>query len=179
MARTATDRGNALHLYITRHGKAQPESPTGRDEDRPLRKRGERQAHHLVEIFAALDQPPTLVMTSPLKRAIDTAQIILDGLGCELRVEPILGLGHTASDVVEVLEVISRAADHRSIVLVGHNPQLETLVGVLTSGPTGEPIRLRTGECAVVEISTPENPVGTGLLHGLWRDGRDDERMSP
>lgn len=172
--RAAVDRGIAVRLYITRHGKAQPESPSGRDEDRPLRKRGERQSHFLATTFSDLDEPPSLVMTSPLKRAIDTAQIIVDTLSCELRIEPILGLGHAASDVVEVLEVISRAADHRSIVLVGHNPQLETLVGVLTGGPTGEPVRLRTGECAVVDLSQPDNPIGTGTLLALWRDGRDD-----
>ena len=158
-----------MRLYILRHGKAQAESPTGRDADRPLRRRGERQARWIGEHLVADPGRPEVIYSSELRRAVETARLVGEALDCEVREEPVLGLGHGASDVVEILQLIARADEIRSLMLVGHNPQLETLVGVLVGGPAGAPVRLRTGECAVLEAPSPEEPVGESRLVATLR----------
>lgn len=154
-----------FRLYITRHGKAEPESETGRDEDRPLRRKGERQAEFLVRHLLGADRHPTLILTSRLRRAIETSRILGEGLGCPVREEATLGLGHPVSEVVEVLELLVRQSE-RDVMLVGHNPQVEMLVAVLTSGPTPPPViaRMRTGECAILEFKGNEVVGGARLL---------------
>lgn len=140
-------------LYITRHGKAQPESPTGRDEDRPLRRRGERQAAWLAEELGGDGaRAPSLILTSARARALATATIVGESVGCELRIEPRLDLGHAVGDVLEAIEEASRVEGANPLMLVGHNPQLESLVGALSSGPASA-VRMRTGECAVIRGS--------------------------
>ena len=152
-----------VRLYITRHGKAQPESESGRDEDRTLRKRGERQARFLAEHFAANGSvAPALILTSGRARAEQTAKILHERLGCDIRVEPTLDLGHAVSDVLDAIEEAVRGGSGEPIMLVGHNPQLESLVGVLLEGPTGAPVRLRTGECAVIEVGVDAAGGGGG-----------------
>ena len=63
-------------LHIVRHAKAEDESPTGQDADRPLRKRGHRQAEALGRFFAAEQPRPQLVLASPYQRARETAEHI-------------------------------------------------------------------------------------------------------
>lgn len=167
MARGGQYRGvdERVRLYITRHAKAQPESDSGRDEDRPLRKRGERQARFLADHFGANGAvPPALILTSGRTRAEQTAKILNERLGCELRVEPTLDLGHAIADLLDAIEEVVRAGAGEPIMLIGHNPQLESLVGVLLEGPTGAPVRLRTGECAVIEVGAQAAPGGGTLL---------------
>ena len=154
-----------FRLYITRHGKAEPESETGRDEDRPLRRKGERQAEFLVSHLLGADRHPTLILTSRLRRAIETSRILGEGLGCPVREEATLGLGHPVSEVVEVLDLLVRQSE-RDVMLVGHNPQVEMLVSVLSGGPSPQPgmPRMRTGECAILEFKGTEVVGGARLL---------------
>jgi len=157
--------GDRLRLYVTRHGKAEPESPSGRDEDRPLKKKGEKQAEYLAHQFLASDRRPQIILVSRLLRAQETAAIVAEALDCPVREESTLGLGHPVSEVLEVLEIVARNNGVRDVMLIGHNPQLEGLVSVLTDGPAGTGVRMRTGECAVLEIA-PEgmHPGGARLL---------------
>jgi broad specificity phosphatase PhoE len=55
-----------------------------RDMDVPLSPLGERQAQALSTWFTGLDEPPSVVVSSPYKRAVDTARIALDGAGLDL-----------------------------------------------------------------------------------------------
>ena len=71
------------------------------------------------------------ILTSPLVRAVETAELVAVGLGFEggLEVAPELALGRSAHTLVE--EVILPRADLRAIALVGHEPQLGLLLGSL------------------------------------------------
>ncbi len=153
-----------MHFYVTRHGKAHPESPSGLDEDRALRGRGERQAAYLGERLKDSDHTPTIVYSSGLLRAEQTADIVAKILGVERAMEPVLGLGHRASDVVEVLELIRRKDEDARVMLVGHNPQLESLVSILVQGPTAPPHRMRTGTCVVMKARGSSSERDTGLI---------------
>ena len=68
-------------------------------------------------------------------------------------------------------EVIASHQGPRPIMLVGHNPTLEKLVGLLTRGP-GQVYDMRTGQAVLVELD-PESPIGSGSLLQVLR--LDDE----
>lgn len=161
-----------MHLYITRHGKANPDSKSGRDEDRELKPRGVRQANFLGERLAALDLPPTLVLTSGLVRAEQTADGVCTHLDVARRQEQVLSLGHAPSDVVEVIEVIRKTTPEARVMLVGHNPQLEYLVGVLLEGPGGQPYHMKTGTCVMLDCTKPSKSgslLGAAVLVEAFR----------
>lgn len=158
-----------LRLYVTRHGKAEPESPTGRDEDRPLRRKGEKQAEFLASHLLASDRHPHLILRSRLRRAVETAAILTEALGCDEREEPTLGLGHPVSEVIEALELVARQPEPRDVMLIGHNPQMEILVGALVSGANAGSVRMRTGECAILEFDADDALIGGARLVDLVR----------
>jgi phosphohistidine phosphatase SixA len=150
-----------MRLYIVRHGKAEPaEEFPGPDRDRPLKKRGERQATWLAEFLTTEVSPedrPAWIATSGFKRAIETARIIQGILDVPLREAKVLEFGHGPADVVDFIR--SHAARHSEeggLMIVGHNPQLEEVLALLThaaGGARGAQRELRTGEAAELDFA--------------------------
>ena len=149
-------------LLILRHAKsARPEDVS--DHDRPLTKRGKRDARRLGgELFDRL-LVPDLVLTSTAKRARATTRRVAKALGwldnglADVRVahEPRLYLGSLGDH----LRVLSELPDTAStVLLVGHNPALEDLVCLLT----GSDDHLPTG-CLVAVLLPIASWAETGL----------------
>lgn len=140
-------------LLVLRHAKSA--RPAGvPDHDRPLSRRGKRDASRLGRELAARQMVPELVLSSTAKRARGTARRVLKALGSagdgrpELRRidEPLLYL----SPVGEHLCVLSSVDEPvGTVLLVGHNPTLEELVQLLTG--CGDP--MPTG--CLVSIALP------------------------
>jgi phosphohistidine phosphatase len=88
---------------------------------------------HEAWVLARLGLKPDLILTSPLERATQTAGIVASGLGLEdrLRTERSLGPGFGMKKLRRLLLEHSRA---ESIMLVGHEPELSTVVRKLTGG---------------------------------------------
>jgi phosphohistidine phosphatase SixA len=101
-----------VRLFLVRHAHAKSGDP---DELRPLSARGREEARKLGERFAAVE--PTLVITSPLLRARETANAIAKAAGAELRIDERLAPGATADDIRE-----SVAGNDGPVVTVGHQP---------------------------------------------------------
>ncbi len=151
-------------VYVVRHAKAETDSPTGTDFDRPLRERGLRQVAYLVEEFTSVPSPPGLVITSPAIRAVQTASPIARALGVDLVEDARLSVDEPVGPLLDMLDEYLAMP---SAALVGHNPQLERLVGTLVHGMTPSPARLRTGEVHVLDLVRPE--AGTATLIDAWR----------
>ncbi len=161
-----------MRLIVVRHGKTHqdpPEDSPGRDEDRVLKSRGVRQSNFLGEIFAQLEHPPRLIVSSGIERAMTTAKLINDHLGVEHRIDAVLQFGPTPSQAIEAAIGHARDAgvadDPGGMVTVGHNPQSEGILALLLEGPGGGGYRVRTGEAFALEVD-PEQPFGTARL--LW-----------
>lgn len=138
-----------MQFYILRHGKAERDSPSGADEDRPLRKRGRRQAKRLAEHIADRGPAPNLVISSPILRARDTAEIIAAALDVPLEFADELATG---VGVPVIAALLQRSSDQAPVMLVGHNPQLENILAELLP-PALEPFgHLRTGEAALLDL---------------------------
>ncbi len=149
-----------MRLYLVRHGKALSESPTGRDRDRALAWAGQEQVRFLARELSVIGAE--VVLSSPYARAWATAEPIALALGAALREEASLECDHPPSRVLARLETM----EAESLVLVGHNPQLSDLVGLLARD-AGE-VRLRTGEAVGLECPG-DLSLRRGEVFGTWR----------
>lgn len=153
-----------MRVAIVRHGKAEPDAPSGRDQDRPLAAHGHTQIQWLARTLIRDGHIPDVILASGHLRAATTAKILAESLERPLHREPLLELGHTSGEVLGLLDLlasgkwpgavsIARPPALSAIMLVGHNPQLERLAGVLLGGPTGEfATGLRTGEAIILDL---------------------------
>lgn len=180
-----------LLVHIIRHGKARAESASGLDRDRDLQPRGERQGVWLGERLAREPRPPAIIISSPFVRARRTAELIAealhrhhprrkggsDGAGrppphAAIVFDPRLEVGCDPSCAAEI---IAEHAGAGSLAIVGHNPQLELLIGALVCGPGGgSRAHLRTGECYVLHADDPAAMAGGLMIAARWRLEEDD-----
>jgi phosphohistidine phosphatase len=120
----------AMELYLLRHGAAEEASANTPDADRALTNDGRRKLRPVVEAAAAAGLEPSLILTSPLKRAVQTAEVARDVLKYKndlLRTQA-LAPGATAQ---QVWDEVRAHRDQRSMLLVGHNPLFSELSGYL------------------------------------------------
>ncbi len=118
-------------LVLIRHGKSSWEHPELKDYHRPLKQRGVNNAFSVAAELIKLGVEPTLFLSSPAVRALDTAIIIatnmaypLDKIATEANIYEAL--------VQELLDVISEVDNqHETIFIFGHNPGFTSLVNKL------------------------------------------------
>ena len=116
-------------VHLCRHAKAAPGDP---DELRELTSKGVDQAMALGERLSASPDPPAIVLTSPLLRARQTAELVAERTGAELLVEPLLGPGAT-------VEALRRAVGRveGTVATVGHQPDCSEIALELTGRDPG------------------------------------------
>ena len=125
-------------LLILRHAKSSWADSSIDDWHRPLNDRGERDAPRAGEWLRARDLLPDVIISSDAIRARATAEAAAEaaGLSKAIVLEP--SLYHAApEDVIEVLNAVND--EMRSVLIVGHNPGLEELVGKLAGEAHGMP----------------------------------------
>lgn len=115
-------------LYLIRHAKSSWKYPELDDRQRPLKKRGENDAHIMGKLLRGKGLVPGLIISSPAKRAIDTANIFAEEL--EYKVADIVQNDTLYfSGMPQILEVIQQIDDKYDDVMVfGHNPDTLDLV---------------------------------------------------
>ncbi len=154
-------------LYVIRHGKAEAVSATGRDRDRALKPKGQRQGEFLGQWLLESERPPTLVVTSTFKRAYETAELVNKTIDAEFVSDTRLCVDEPVSLAVDL---ILEHAGRESLCIVGHNPQLVYLCAALSGGPTSSPVRVRTGEAFSFEVDA-DDPLGASRLLASMRLG--------
>jgi len=134
-----------MKLYLLRHGKADWPNWDKPDDARPLTQEGKDQVAVVAELLARLDISPAIV-TSPLPRASQTADIAGEYLRQKVRVEPLLRPGFDAGKLKTLLKDFSG----NSIMLVGHEPDFTRTIFQLTGGQT----KLSKSGVALIELDT-------------------------
>jgi len=117
-------------LYIARHAKSSWDDMTLSDFERPLNKRGKRDAPFMAQVLKDKAIKPDLILSSPAKRAKKTAQHYHELLGRELRFDERIYEASTMSLlylVQESFETVDR------LMIVGHNPGLTALNDILSN----------------------------------------------
>jgi phosphohistidine phosphatase len=146
-----------MNLFILRHGIASDPGKEGlsknaKDADRPLSREGQQKTWRAAETMRGLKLDFDAVITSPLLRARQTAQIVAEGL--EIRRKLIFS-DHLAPDGSPklLIEQINEVGLHaKNILLVGHEPYLSRLVSLLISGSTLAAVELKKGALLKLEI---------------------------
>lgn len=148
-------------LMLLRHAIAEESSTTGRDEDRRLTGEGKRKLREVVAGMRALELPVERVLASPLRRAVETAEIVAEGFGAVEDVEttPALAPGAGPDAVIAALADVGRPS---GVVLVGHEPDLAALASTLLTGTPGlVPMGFRkAGLAGIVVASLPPRSAG-------------------
>jgi phosphohistidine phosphatase len=123
-----------MELYILRHGIAEEARAGQSDSDRALLPDGKRKVRALLRLAREADVAPTLIMTSPFKRAVQTAQIAAEELGYKadlLRTKALVPAGSPPS----VWEEIRIHKSESQLLLAGHEPLFSNLTAYLLACP--------------------------------------------
>ena len=140
-------------IYFLRHANAgEPLSNPKKDEKRALDRDGIEQCGMVGRTLVALDTSVDIIVSSPLKRAAQTASLVGNELGYEgkLQLEDALRPSASFADFHRMLE---KYVKQEAIMVVGHNPNLSEFVGRIISEPGCEAgVELKKGAVAKVEM---------------------------
>jgi phosphohistidine phosphatase len=154
-------------LTLVRHAKSSWKDNSLADRERPLNKRGKKDAPEMGRRIAAAGIRPSLIVSSPAVRAWTTAKIIADEIGYPrefLQRDKALYL----ASVNGILDVIAGQDDgFNNLMLVGHNPGFTEFANYLVPGLTGN---VPTAGVVSVELDTDDwnlydRPDATLLLY--------------
>ena len=123
-----------MHVFLIRHAEAVDETLELRDPSRHLTAAGRDQARSLGDRLRWHDCEPTHIWTSPLVRAVQTAELVAAGLGAAVAIEVVPGLapGESTRAVIAAIQALPAAA---SVVLVGHEPGMSGLAALILGEP--------------------------------------------
>lgn len=151
-------------LYVLRHASAGTRRPNVElDRKRPLDKDGKRHCLLLGHVLTAMKIEFDAVLTSPLKRSVQTASLVGTETGYEKKLVMTDALAPDATySMFE--KVLAEHASAESILVVGHDPNLSQFLGKLIGGgqtARAAHVRLRKGSIAKVSMER-------GLPELLW-----------
>ena len=157
--RAAAPKG--LTILFIRHADAGDSAAwTGNDADRPLSKKGRKQAKRLGDLLDRLRLRPEPLLTSPRIRAADTARLIGRRIGRESKIEPRLDAGFDAEALASLVAELDASS---TVAIVGHDPDFSTLASWLVDAP----LALSKGALARIDLSEGVIGAGKGTLQWL------------
>lgn len=118
-------------LYLIRHAKSCWEDPSLMDKERPLNKRGERDAPFMAQQMMKNEHHPDLIVSSPARRAVDTAEVFAQVFKLakdKLIVKADIFNG-SVDDLTKTIMSI-RDAEAHVVYLVGHNPTITNMANL-------------------------------------------------
>jgi phosphohistidine phosphatase len=155
-----------MNLYFMRHGIAADRADGGAgsgDRERPLTPKGVKRMHRAANGLVTLSLSFDRILTSPLERARQTANIVAQTLHLEKQLAEIEQLcpDQLVKDLISGLVAYSGA---KNILLVGHEPLLSSTVSYLLSGKAGAEIQFKKGGlcCLLVDGMPPQK---SAVLH--------------
>ncbi len=152
----------AAVIYLVRHGIAGPAAAGLGNGDRRLSPEGKRKMRRVARGLKRLGVLPDVVLSSPLRRAEETASVVAGVLDPKLKVGiyPPLAPGHEPAEAVKGLR-LCRAA--REVMLIGHQPDLGLLASHLLAGTSAlVPLPFKKGAVAAIRVaSIPPRAGGT------------------
>lgn len=136
-------------LYLVRHAKSSWEQPGLRDFDRALNERGMQDAPRMAQLLAKQGVKPDLLVSSPAKRALTTANFFADAFEINadaVQREPNIYEAYPQ----QIQQIISKLPDDASTVMIfGHNPTFTEVANYFT-----EDYIDNLPTCGVVKISS-------------------------
>src|SRR5256714_9525922 len=116
-------------IYFLRHASAgERMGNPKKDEKRPLDKSGIEQCGYVGRALTALDVQVDVILSSPLKRAAQTASLVGNEMGYEGKLQLIDALRPQAS-FADFRKLLAKYAKYESLMVAGHNPNLSEFLG--------------------------------------------------
>jgi phosphohistidine phosphatase len=140
-----------MQIYLLRHGIAEDSAPGRTDADRALTPEGKKKLKELLRAARGAGVSPSLMLTSPYRRAVETAQTAAEVLGYgsdPLRTNALLPMG----SVEGVWDEVRVHKDESALLLAGHEPQMGRLLGFLLGVPALE-TDFKKGALARVDVT--------------------------
>jgi phosphohistidine phosphatase len=150
-------------LYLLRHAKSSWTDQTLPDRERPLARRGRRDAKRIAKHLVRLESAPELVLCSSAERTRETLELLRPALAATSRISLEAELyAASADELLERIRAVPEAV--ASVMLIGHNPGLQELALVLASAggalgrleakfPTGALVTLTLADTTWRELS--------------------------
>ncbi|NDJ17422.1 phosphohistidine phosphatase SixA [Myxacorys almedinensis] len=155
-----------MDLYFIRHGLAGQHGDYANDRERPLTDEGKRKTRQVAQQLHGLGLRFDLILTSPLARAKQTAEILrAEGLGKQLEEAEYLAPGGDLQPWLNWLGTW-RSPD-KVLALVGHEPDLSTWAELLVWGNAHGNLVLKKAGAIAVTIPDSGSPIATSRLFWL------------
>lgn len=142
-------------VYFLRHANAgQKRLNPVQDDKRALDKEGIEQCRYVGRLLNGLDTHVDMILSSPLKRATQTAAMVGNEIDYEQKIEvtPALHPGSPYENFRHLLRQLSRL---EAVMVVGHNPNMSTFLSLLvTAGLSERAIDMKKGSVARVDMSS-------------------------
>ncbi|HXG94969.1 MAG TPA: phosphohistidine phosphatase SixA [Blastocatellia bacterium] len=158
-----------MELYIIRHAIAEPlgQENDFLDEKRALTSEGRDRMRESIKGLRKLGVEFDLILTSPLVRAVETAEIIASAFGLTKKdVEQTVNLAPGAS-FDELFAEIKKRTGVESIALVGHQPDLGNLISTIVTGGEGLSVQLKKGSVCAIRVSETVPTIRGELIYLL------------
>jgi phosphohistidine phosphatase len=140
-----------MQLYFLRHGEADWPGWTKPDDERPLTDFGKKEVRQVAKFLDRLNVKPDLIVSSPLPRALQTAEVAAEQLKTKLRQDEALEPGFGISE----LSTLLKRHHSKALMLVGHEPDFSSVISALTGGF----IKMSKAGIALVDLD-PETEKG-------------------
>lgn len=161
-----------MRLYLLRHGPAgNRDNWTADDYLRPLTQKGEHTMQAAAAGLKALDPTLDTLVTSPLVRARQTAEIVGNAFNLQVKEHEALSPGFGLAQFAGLLTIFTEA---RGLMLVGHEPDFSTLIGRLIVPRGDAQVMMKKGACCALDLpdETPDPDHAAKQLAGsatlLW-----------
>jgi len=147
-------------VYFVRHASAGHHlANPAQDEKRPLDQDGIEQCTQVGRALAAMDVRVDAVISSPLKRATQTASLVANEIGFDGKLQRAPALRPSAR-IEAFRELLDRNRNLEAVAVVGHNPSLSQFLSLIISeGASEGAVELKKGAVARVDVSG-----GSGVL---------------
>lgn len=165
-------------IYLCRHGIAAElgEGGVRTDAERPLTAEGFKKLREAAKGYRKAIEAPRRIFTSTLLRARQTGQVLGEVFGVETAAEetPLLVPEAEPSRTLAWLHAeLSEGSQPGSVLLVGHEPHLGELLGLLLTGAERTAIPFKKGMIVGVELEGTASMIGRLVLALTQREGRD------
>ena len=148
-----------LDVYLMRHASAGTRRVNPKlDVKRPLDRDGKRHCLQLAQVLSNLRISFDLIVSSPLKRCLQTAQLVGTEMGYEAKILHAQAL-EPGADFVQFQRLLHECRSYDNVLMVGHNPNMTAFLGQLIAssagkddGPAMAGVRLRKGAIARVTV---------------------------
>ena len=152
-----------MELYLIRHGIAQDRDLAIKDNDRTLTKVGQDKTEQVAKRLYNLGLRFDLILTSPLVRSLQTAEIFTVQLSSQLQVFTELAPNGNIHSVLNWLEQQNYPPNSK-LALIGHQPDLGAWASMLVWGEAKEALILKKAGIIGLNLPTMRSPIGQSQM---------------